>query len=639
MSTGNVRRGQLVAPFGVGSMQVLVNGVSVITGGLDHWYETSTGAGAAVDEFVVSDWRLEERLQVNQLRLPPDYRSEATSPENVRLTVPALRFPRWSFCIFCKRLEPFTLTLSRRPPCPDEAHASTQPARKGPLMSQVPFVAICERGHLDDFPWREWVHRSLAPTCQGVLRLQAYGGGSLSGQVVKCDLCEASRSLEGVTTVRQNGDSTLTATLAEGEQYVCGGARPWLGELNTSCGASLVAALRGAGNVYFPKIESSLFIPQAASGVRPEVLETLRRQDVQPTAQMLHEFNPPLTAEKLRSRASLDVVLREFSDDELNAGIAELFPPAGVDLGADSEEQSASQEDLTGNVAWRFPEYRLVRETPLHPDLTASDPGVPEALASRVSRVRRVEVLRETRALRGFTRYRDRPLRLSEGKELLRRRTLPRNLDWLPAYEVRGEGIYLEMDSGQVERWREMPGVATRAARLSLAYEHSRTRTGAGERAITPEFVAIHTLAHVVINELVFTCGYGSASLRERLYVSREPGREMLGVLVYTAAGDADGTMGGLARMARPENLGPVIMRALQRATWCSTDPVCMELGEAGQGPGSCNLAACHACALLPETSCEEFNQFLDRGLLVGTLERPELGLFPGGGTGLSAAG
>jgi hypothetical protein len=352
---------------------------------------------------------------------------------------------------------------------------------------------------------------------------------------------------------------------------------------------------------------------------------------------MLHEFNPPLTAEKLRNRASLQGVLREFSDEELDAGIAELFGSADVDLGADAEEESTSQDDLTGSVTWRFPEHRLVRETPSHPDLTTSDPGVPPLFADRVSRVRRVEVLRETRALRGFTRYRDRPLRLSEGKELLRRRVLPRNLDWLPAYEVRGEGIYLEMSPERVAEWSQSLAVSERAARLGLAYERSRARTGAGERQITPEFIAIHTLAHVVINELVFTCGYGSASLRERLYVSREPGREMLGVLIYTAAGDSDGTMGGLARMARPENLEPVLLSALQRATWCSTDPVCMELGEAGQGPGSCNLAACHACALLPETSCEEFNQFLDRGLLVGTLGVPELGLFLGGSSGVTA--
>jgi hypothetical protein len=126
----------------------------------------------------------------------------------------------------------------------------------------------------------------------------------------------------------------------------------------------------------------------------------------------------------------------------------------------------------------------------------------------------------------------------------------------------------------------------------------------------------------------VFTCGYSSASLRERLYVSRERGREMAGLLIYTAAGDSEGTMGGLVRMARKDQLCAVFASALKDARWCSTDPVCMDAGNKGQGPDSCNLAACHGCALVPETSCEEFNRFLDRGLVIGTFDEPSLGFF-----------
>jgi hypothetical protein len=112
--------------------------------------------------------------------------------------------------------------------------------------------------------------------------------------------------------------------------------------------------------------------------------------------------------------------------------------------------------------------------------------------------------------------------------------------------------------------------------------------------------IMLHTVAHLLINELVFTCGYSSASLRERLFVSRDGSRDMAGLLIYTAAGVSEGTMGGLVRMSRPGRLQPVSAAALSDAQWCSTDPVCMDAGERGQGPGSCNLAACHGCALLP---------------------------------------
>ena len=105
----------------------------------------------------------------------------------------------------------------------------------------------------------------------------------------------------------------------------------------------------------------------------------------------------------------------------------------------------------------------------------------------------------------------------------------------------------------------------------------------------------------------------------------------MAGVLIYTAAGDSDGTLGGLVRMANPEYFNDLVVDAINKARWCSADPVCMELGQSsGQGPMSCNLAACHNCALLPETACEEFNRFLDRTMVVGTHHQPELGFFGG---------
>ena len=104
----------------------------------------------------------------------------------------------------------------------------------------------------------------------------------------------------------------------------------------------------------------------------------------------------------------------------------------------------------------------------------------------------------------------------------------------------------------------------------------------------------------------------GSASLRERLYCSlNEDENEMHGVLVYTAAGDSEGTMGGLVRKGEPGNLEGTLTNAIRSSLWCSSDPVCAE--SHGQGTDSANLAACHGCALLPETSCEKGNRLLDR--------------------------
>ena len=147
------------------------------------------------------------------------------------------------------------------------------------------------------------------------------------------------------------------------------------------------------------------------------------------------------------------------------------------------------------------------------------------------------------------------------------------------------------------------------------------------DRALSPRFVLLHTLGHLLINELVFARGYSSASLRERLYVSDTPGREMAGLLIYTAAGDSEGTMGGLVRMARPGNLRPVLATAVSNARWCSTDPVCMDAGAHGQGPDSCNLAACHGCALLPRDKLQGVQQVSRPGPGHRHLRRPAPGI------------
>ena len=129
---------------------------------------------------------------------------------------------------------------------------------------------------------------------------------------------------------------------------------------------------------------------------------------------------------------------------------------------------------------------------------------------------------------------------------------------------------------------------------------------------ISPELVFLHTLAHLLIKRLSFDAGYGASSIRERIYSAPEghPHR-MAGILLYTAAGDADGTLGGLVELGRPGRLDRTLAGALEDARWCASDPICVE--STGQGPESLNLAACHACGLLPETSCEFRNRILDR--------------------------
>jgi hypothetical protein len=639
MSGGSIRRAQLVTPFGVGAMSVLVDGTSVITAGLDHWYPKDD-PNLALEDFVVHDWRLEARLKVAGFRLPPDFRSAGSGKDqrNVKLKVPVLRFPQWCFCMYCKRLKKTTLSFQDVVRCEDRAHEGRR--GRGPRMSQVPFVAICEDGHIDDFPFDKWVHRSKDPKCTGVLRLFSTGGGGLDGQVVRCGYdgkgkrderlgCGASRTLQGITMGNRRGDDGRESTVltqdlvGRSDPYYCSGARPWLHEEDGPCDRPVRGALRAAGNVYFPRVESSIFLPQQEGAVTDAMRELLRRADVGPVMEVVYSFAGADASSAMLRKQLPPELFDSYTDDQLLAMYRDLHG-----IGADGEDAEDQSDDLAGDDIWRHPEFKKIRETPDDDALRATDPGIHPDQRSYISRVRSVTVLQETRALRGFTRGRDSDLKLPVGKAMLRRRALPPDRDWLPAYVVKGEGIYLELHPDRLATWEARHEVKARAAMIANRYSQVITDRGGRLRDLSPRFVMLHTLGHLLINELVFTCGYSSASLRERLYVSQQGGRDMAGLLIYTAAGDSEGTMGGLVRMARQEHLRAVCASALSDARWCSTDPVCMDAGEKGQGPDSCNLAACHGCTLLPETSCEEFNRFLDRGLVIGTFDDPNLGFF-----------
>lgn len=141
--------------------------------------------------------------------------------------------------------------------------------------------------------------------------------------------------------------------------------------------------------------------------------------------------------------------------------------------------------------------------------------------------------------------------------------------------------------------------------------------------------IAIHSFAHALMRELALECGYNAASLRERIYAKDDDGDgpAMAGVLIYTAAPDSEGTLGGLVRMGRPEYLEQHIGRALERLTLCSSDPLCADHTAEKDG-ATLHGACCHACLFAPETSCERGNRYLDRTLLVETVKRAHIGWF-----------
>jgi hypothetical protein len=209
------------------------------------------------------------------------------------------------------------------------------------------------------------------------------------------------------------------------------------------------------------------------------------------------------------------------------------------------------------------------------------------------------------------------PLDIALGKKLLRRNPHLRSSNWLPAIRYVGEGIFIELDEAKLKKWETQPKLVSRVSRIEQnLIKNNRSNP---DEPNTPRKVLLHTLSHLLIQQLVVDGGYIAAALSERIYAAEN----MSGILIYTASPDADGTMGGLVEQSLPEAMAKVFGEAIEAARWCSNDPVCMELGKDGQGVLGTNLAACHNCCLLPETSCQHFNQALDRALLIGDTTDP----------------
>lgn len=543
----------------------------------------------------ISCERLVARLGPGVLRQAPAHSGRA-GKDTAHLLY--WRFPAWRFCERCSKLSQFTGRKRGRWANNCECGGRLVPMR---------YVAVCEKGsHIQDVPWFKWAHRGddagmndTVRFCRAYKELQfvrsSRHGEGLASLTVHCNGCKRIRPL-----------SELVSKGALGRDGVrCEGAQPWE-DSNTGnvCDHRLVAVQRGATGNYMAEHLSALDIPEE----RPRSVETADRI-------RNHVYFEKVVADNGGPQAEL---VAGWIAEELGVTVEEVLRlAAGGDdpadaplLGLKDGEWAAFLQKLDGGRDHSAGDF-VVDGWPV-----PGDPKWPDALTDRLAGVGQVRRVREVRALCGFRRHKaDAEFIPADLGPDRRRRPV------YPAVEMFGEGIFLRFDEDRVAAWEGLPEVRARADILV----RRRSTSSWAHRLDVPEprFVALHTIAHLLIRRLAFASGYSSASLRERIYAHDDRPDRTAGILIYTAAGDAQGTLGGLVRLGSPDKLVPLMLAALVDADVCSNDPVCIESDR--QGASSLNLSACHGCALVSETSCETGNRLLDRQLVLGGGDVPGL--------------
>jgi hypothetical protein len=518
--------------------------------------------------------------------------------------VDALEFPAWFACQGCRRLIPARDFASNRPgeywhDCDDRAHSPCVPVR---------FVLACKRGHIEDFRWVAFVHQLQGvPGCPApALKLIEGKTGDLTELIVHC-ACGARRALVGAYAPGSNGD--------------CGGRRPWLGaDADEQCDERLHLLMRAASNGYFAQVVSALSIPDPSRRLHDAISTNWSKLQA---VEAIGELG--------LVRRQTGNALKDFSDADLWQGIQNLR--SGNEAPEREHLRSAEYRQIVGAVPERVGDQPGPGELYFARSLVAK-----RKLPEHIARVVLLHRLREVRVQVGFTRL-EAPVLDLEGEYDLGVESAPLGIrsDWLPATEVRGEGIFVQLDENHLRAWEERPAVKRRRDELATGFEaylKQRLVEPQGEKRTPPpfpgaRFYLLHSLSHLLMAALSLECGYAASSLAERIYCSL-PGEiklPMAGILISTGTPGSEGTLGGLVEQGR--DLDRHLKRALNLGRLCSHDPVCAAHSPAeDRAERHLEGAACHGCLFVAECSCERFNQYLDRALVVPALGREEIAFF-----------
>lgn len=591
-----LRSSQVVSTYGPGAMVDLPDS-SVIVAGLDNWrYDVNDIPLVHEPRLVAKAARL-LGVPTLTLRTPPPAsdRDFGFSPD-----ITAWRFPEW----FIVQRDPTGMLpgfrrrrLVHLNSLDKDKYKDTDGKRYG--VVPVRFVRACERGHVGDIDWKAFVHGTDS-SCPRDLWLEERGtSGDLDQVWVVCE-CGQERVMSQAARMKLRALGS------------CNGARPWLGRgTREACGRPNRLLIRSASNAYFPQLLSVISIPDNRSPL-DDVVRALWDD-------FLSDVDGADALVKARRKPTVAARLQGIPDGAVLASIERIRsgsdgtdrPVKDVEFEALSESRDELGADVPEGDFFARSLPRAVWDAPW---------------MSAVQRVVLVHRLREVIAQVGFTRFEAAGPDIQGDLSLdVERAPLALDLSWLPAVENRGEGVFLQFSPDALAAWTEREVVKQRGRRLMAGFAQWKAEHEGSSREFPGlPYYLLHSISHMLLSAISMECGYPASSLRERVYAFDGN----FGILIYTGSSDAEGTLGGLVETAR--DIKRHMRRALDTALLCSNDPVCAYHAPSEVDQQPLHGSACHGCLLVSETSCEQRNDFLDRALVVPTIEGLGAEFIPG---------
>lgn len=625
---GNIRHSQVVSTFGPGALVDFVDDAAIVAG-LAWWAK----GPPIVEDRLVAMLARQEGYEHVVLHAPPASSRDIEDPD--RKWIKAFRFPEWFAC-----QNEHCWSEADQPPRRDGArprrllhmsqldgagHKCKGGKGKTSKVQPIRFVRACKFGHVDDIGWIALVHRGTPDCRRPILWIdEAAASGDLADVRITCSGCRENLRM----SVAAQLYSQITDQMGTKQQVptlgACDGRRPWLGgetrrdssQTAEGCGQAMRLLLRSASHAYFAVSGSVIHIPDPDADLRDRVAKVY---------DLIRAVKSPAQIEMLRELQDVvRVALEGLSNEAVFAEVVRRREDKPV---ARKSIKGAEIEVLLNcppALATDQPNGRFYARTISHPWRRA-------AVMSRVDRVVLIPKLIEVRALAGFTRFEPKTTdvdgELDIGAEVAR----PDDpLTWLPAVENFGEGFFFSLKDSALANW-EAEQVAVRdrgdlfKAGFKLWQAQRDDRKKQKDDFANARFVLLHSLSHLLITAVSLDCGYSASSIRERIYA----GTGGSGVLLYTASPGAEGSLGGLVEVGR--HIDRYLEQALELGRLCANDPVCAAHApdyEDGRSDRFLEGASCHGCLLISESSCERMNQYLDRTLVVPTVETADAAFF-----------